>query len=310
MTVHLLLPLAITLVVLLSDARLASAGGTALPSERTLFEFEKRDSTEGWTSVNDTVMGGLSSGGCRWIDEGTLEFAGDVSLENNGGFASVRVGTGALDLSDYDELHMRVRGDGKRYAFSVQTDHWMMAGAYYFHFQTAAGQWQEIRTPMRALEARSFGRPLRGAPALNTRDIRAFGFMISDKQAGPFRLEVDRIQAVKSRPIEAPPSEAVDQDVAESAAALMQKAISRGVPLFNAGQSEACAALYEITADALLTLAARDLPPPVVAGLREGLAAAERTSDPAARAWALRRALDTALQALTPPARDQEKGVL
>ena len=43
-----------------------------------------------WTIVNDGVMGGLSSSEIIETEEKTLIFSGLVSLENNGGFASVR----------------------------------------------------------------------------------------------------------------------------------------------------------------------------------------------------------------------------
>ena len=42
-----------------------------------------------WFVVNDTVMGGLSESRLV-VGAHSIEFKGDVSLRNNGGFASVR----------------------------------------------------------------------------------------------------------------------------------------------------------------------------------------------------------------------------
>jgi hypothetical protein len=84
----------------------------------------------------------------------------------------------------------------------------------------------------------------------------------------------------------------------ETATRLIQEAIGRGVPLFNAGQPASCAAVYEMTAHCIVELSASDLPPQVVAALRAGLAKAETTTDPATRAWVLRNALDVASQGL------------
>jgi monofunctional biosynthetic peptidoglycan transglycosylase len=240
-------------------------------------------------------MGGVSTGTCRVTDAGTLEFAGEVSLENNGGFASVRAGTNSLDLSAYDEWVLRVRGDGKRYAFSVQTDYRIMAGAYYLDFQTEKEQWQEVRAPMRLLGARAFGQPLKGAPPLNVCDIRSLGFIISDKQAGPFRLEVDWIKVTKREVRDARPGQPAEHDKAQTVAALIRQAIARGVPLYNAGQPDACAAVYELTARCMVDLAAADLPAEVLELLRAGLVKAERAADAGARAWALRDAFDASL---------------
>jgi NADH dehydrogenase [ubiquinone] 1 alpha subcomplex assembly factor 1 len=272
--------------------------GQATVNEKMLFTFDSTGTAGPWVSVNDTVMGGVSQGGSRVTDDGTLEFFGEVSLENNGGFASVRAGADSLDLSAYDTMLMRVRGDGKRYALSVQTDYRIMAGAYYFDFQPEAGQWQEVRVPLQALRVRSFGRPVPAAPVLNSSDIREFGFIISDKQAGPFRLEVDWIKAVRADQSQRRHQLPATRTKAETAARLIQKAIGRGAPLFNAGQPASCAAVYEMTAHCIVELSASDLPPQVAATLRAGLAKAETTTDPAARAWVLRDALDVAIQGL------------
>ena len=70
-----------------------------------------------WTPLNDTVMGGVSSS--RVIEhDGVLRFTGEVSLEHNGGFASMQTDVD-LDLHDATGLTLRVRGDGQRYKLGV-----------------------------------------------------------------------------------------------------------------------------------------------------------------------------------------------
>ena len=298
--------LAVMIAVIAMGAVVPTTSGQASVNERTLFEFKSPDSAKGWAPINDNVMGGVSSGSCRRTESGTLEFSGKVSLENNGGFASARVSTNSLDLSAFDALVLRVRGDGKQYAISVQTDYPIMAGAYYFSFQSQAGSWQEIRAPIRAFEPRSFGRPLRGAPVLNAGDVRSLGFIISDKQEGPFHLEVDWIKAARTRQDNTPREEPVEKDKTQTASRLIRKAIGLGAPLFNGGQPEACAAIYEIAASCMVDLSADELPREVVETLRAGLAKAEQTTDPAARAWALRDALDTSAGIMSQDLRGKE----
>lgn len=48
-------------------------------------------------------------------------FAGEVKTSNSGGFVSVRTRniSPSLDLSAYDALRLRVKGDGNRYKFSM-----------------------------------------------------------------------------------------------------------------------------------------------------------------------------------------------
>lgn len=77
---------------------------------------------------------------------------------------------------------------------------------------------------------------------------------------------------------------------------VVELAIRRAVPLFNAGQVEAAGAIYEVTAQALLAVG--ELPAGARRSLERGLRDADR--DPAGRdrAWTLRRALDEALEQL------------
>jgi monofunctional biosynthetic peptidoglycan transglycosylase len=281
-----------TLIAILSTAVTAHAGD----QDKTLFDFDSESSAKGWMSVNDTVMGGGSSSMRRVTEGGALEFSGTVSLDNNGGFASLRKRMNSVNLSEYDELIIRVRGDGQRYALSVQTDYPIMAGAYYFSFQTTKDTWQEVRAPLSAFEAQSFGRALLRAPKLNARDIRELGFIISDKQEGTFRLEVDWIKALMSGSDNDKQTPARTE--AESMIRLMEMAIARGVPMFNSGQPEACADIYEVTTHCLVELSSGDVPPEIMTELRNGLAKAEQTVDPAQKAWALRSAFDASLKIL------------
>ena len=81
-------------------------------NQTMLFDFSKPDAAKAWQTVNDGVMGGVSDGKVR-ITEKNLEFYGTLSLENNGGFASVRSKAAKMDLSKYDGLVFKVRGDGQ-----------------------------------------------------------------------------------------------------------------------------------------------------------------------------------------------------
>ena len=56
---------------------------------KVIIDFRTPDSGY-WTIVNDGVMGGVSDGRFRITADQTMEFFGTLSLENNGGFASVR----------------------------------------------------------------------------------------------------------------------------------------------------------------------------------------------------------------------------
>jgi NADH dehydrogenase [ubiquinone] 1 alpha subcomplex assembly factor 1 len=264
---------------------------------RIIFDFDAENSSGDWVAVNDGVMGGVSDGRVRITDEGFLEFAGSVSLENNGGFASIRSRSEKTDLGEFDGLLIRVRGDGKQYDFNLRTDVPIMAGSYRLKFETADQVWQEVFLPFAGFEATSFGRVIRNVPTLDPAKIRSMGFMISDKQEGAFKLEVDWIRAVRSQVATKEPGPAmVDQDKRAVARDVITMAIERGVPLFNNGQAEACAAIYEVTARTLVGLARDPLPSSSVKRLEAALRRASQTEDGSDRAWVLRHALDDTMR--------------
>jgi hypothetical protein len=75
---------------------------------------------EPWRTINDGVMGGVSSGEIIETEDG-LRFQGFLSLENSGGFASVRR---LLDVSleGVKGIRLRVRGDGRTYQMRIRQD--------------------------------------------------------------------------------------------------------------------------------------------------------------------------------------------
>ena len=98
----------------------------------------------GWYVVNDNVMGGRSQGGFD-IDDGMLDFTGRTNTRG-GGFSSIRTAPLDLDLSAFDGIRVRVRGDGRRYTWRLTTDarYYGREVAYWAEFDTADGQWQEV----------------------------------------------------------------------------------------------------------------------------------------------------------------------
>lgn len=178
-------------------------GSTSRPSnqamsEKLLYDFESPAEISQWRNQDDPVMGGRSRSQAGAGLQSTLVFAGRVSLENNGGFAAVRSFglPQAVDISAYTAIQLRVLGDGKVYAFTLTTGTAPNL-LYEARFRTTPGEWMTITLPYSDFEPTRFGFRPPGAPALNARDIRVLGFIISDKQAGPFELGVDWIKAVK-----------------------------------------------------------------------------------------------------------------
>jgi NADH dehydrogenase [ubiquinone] 1 alpha subcomplex assembly factor 1 len=192
----LMLPKVIAQVRAFHELAVAKKGQHLSDESRSLFDFRGSDADRDWVVVNDDVMGGVSKGEFSISKNGVLKFSGKVSLDNNGGFASIRSRPGQYDLSPFAGLLIRVRGDGQRYACNLRTDFDIMAGSYQSKFATEKGVWQKVFLPFTDFVPTSFGQVMRDAPRLNTSAVRSLGFMISDKQGGPFKLEVDWVKAV------------------------------------------------------------------------------------------------------------------
>ena len=150
-------------------------------------------SSVAWLSINDGVMGGISSGTAQIAPEGELIFSGRVSLERNGGFASVRTAPAALSAQGAHAVRLEIRGDGKRYKLNLRTDAAFDGVQYQAAFDTKAGEWAKLVLPIEAFVPRFRGREVPDAPALDPARIVTIGFLISDRQEGPFRLDVRSI---------------------------------------------------------------------------------------------------------------------
>lgn len=172
--------------------------------DRILFDFSKPDAAQAWQPVNDGVMGGVSDGRFKITDQGTMEFFGRLSLENNGGFASVRSRCSNLGLNPDDSLLIRLRGDGREYLLNLYVPALQIAHSYRAAIPTKAGEWIEVRIPVKDCYATSFGRRLPNAGPVESPNVNSFGFTLSDKKAGPFKLKVARVKVVRMEPTASP----------------------------------------------------------------------------------------------------------
>jgi transforming growth factor-beta-induced protein len=165
--------------------------------ERLLFTFESSGAAARWQTTNDGVMGGRSDGRFKINEDKNMEFFGTLSLENNGGFASVRSRGSNLGLEKGDSIVARVRGDGRVYSLNLYTPTRRTAFSYQAKFRTSKDEWIEVRIPLDRFVATSFGRVVRNQQ-LDPSDVNGLGILLGDKKAGPFELEIDWIKADKT----------------------------------------------------------------------------------------------------------------
>jgi NADH dehydrogenase [ubiquinone] 1 alpha subcomplex assembly factor 1 len=104
-----------------------------------IFNFTKDADIQKWYVVNDTVMGGKSQAKMGLDAEGHGMFQGHVSLDNNGGFSSIRYDANKTKLQDYRKFVIVLKGDGKAYQFRVKAKS-IEYYSYIFNFETT-GKW-------------------------------------------------------------------------------------------------------------------------------------------------------------------------
>ncbi len=180
--------------------RCYSGGAQVIEKEvttRVLFEFVDAAEAERWLIVNDTVMGGVSEGKASPTEDSCLLFSGSISLENNGGFASIRSRPTNFGLGGFRGIRVRVKGDGRTYQFRMRTDRNLDGIAFKHEFETVENAWVEVELPFASFAPTFRGRILRDVKPLDANDIRQFGFLIADKIAGSFNLVVASIVAYK-----------------------------------------------------------------------------------------------------------------
>lgn len=150
---------------------------------------------EVWPSIDDVVMGGVSAS--EMVAEGGhASFRGVVSFDNNGGFASVRSRAEVRDLSAFDGLILRVRGDGKNYGFRLRTSASFDGVSYQAPLAPPAGEWTDIVIPFSDFVPVWRGRRVSDHPPLDPTRITTMGLIVS-RQEGRFELDIANIRGYR-----------------------------------------------------------------------------------------------------------------
>lgn len=156
--------------------------------------FGKELSGNNWMVVNDGVMGGLSKSQAMLLENAIL-FKGEISLDNNGGFASVRSGLTDLDLSHASQVTIKYRSTGQKVGLRlIKTDRFWMPYLKTF-LPTTDWEWKTETLSMEEFSEYSLEKiSQRDLSPSDFKDIIRVGLIVSNKIEGPFKLEIDYIK--------------------------------------------------------------------------------------------------------------------
>ena len=163
----------------------------SLSADRIIFDFNKNSNMENWRIVDDVVMGGRSSGNFKLDEAGHAVFSGTISLENNGGFSSVKYRPERIMLGEATKVHIRLKGDAKKYQLRIKAN----ADDYYSYVAnfTTSGNWETIEIDLKDMYPSFRGRTL-DKPNFKDDHLEEIGILIGNKKAQEFKLMIDKIQ--------------------------------------------------------------------------------------------------------------------
>jgi hypothetical protein len=136
-------------------------------------------------------MGGISTSIFKLSKAGHGIFQGNVSTENNGGFASVRYIMDELNIKETTTIRIKVKGDGKNYQFRIKNK----MSDYFSYITTFStnGEWQVINLKLEDFYASFRGRKL-DLPRFDKNEIGQVAILIANGRDEAFKLEIDKIE--------------------------------------------------------------------------------------------------------------------
>ena len=151
------------------------------------------DNCDDWFVVLDGVMGGLSTGEVEQSAESII-FRGSVSLENNGGFASLRTPYQPYDLSSYTTVTVRYKSTGQDFGLTLNKYKNFWRPQYKTNLPMTGGEWKTITCNLSDFGTYRLGEPMEGSPDKDDlASIIRLGLISNTKVATDFEIEIDKI---------------------------------------------------------------------------------------------------------------------
>lgn len=159
-----------------------------------IIDFGSFAGKPGWEVVNDGVMGGLSQSKVITLSN-SIQFSGEISLKNNGGFASLRGGRNYEDLSGYSSVIIKYRSTGQDFALRLLKNDVYYLPYFKHGFQTTDWEWKSLKIPLATFK--EYVLSSETGNSITNQDlekIKRIGIIVSNKEEGPFKIEIDFIK--------------------------------------------------------------------------------------------------------------------
>lgn len=157
---------------------------------QNIFDFGTDLNLKNWYIVNDDVMGGLSSATLTNDNSGYAIFSGEISLDNNGGFASIRHNFKKISVSKNNTINILLKGDKKVYQLRIKENNYDYH-SYVYNF-TTSGKWEVISINLNDMYPSFRGRKLNDQNFRGSH-INQISILIANKVEENFSLLIDKL---------------------------------------------------------------------------------------------------------------------
>ncbi|MEO1654331.1 MAG: CIA30 family protein [Bacteroidota bacterium] len=155
------------------------------------FDFGKGKVGEDWFVMNDDVMGGRSKGKMA-LTENSLQFSGNISLENSGGYTFVQCPFRSLELGEATRVLIRYRSFQQTVGINFNTTTAWYKPYYKLLLEDTKGEWKVVELGLGEALEYSRGKPNGKKMSLDlVPEIKRLGFSNTDLKEGEFTFEVD-----------------------------------------------------------------------------------------------------------------------
>ena len=155
--------------------------------------------TKDWVMISDNVMGGVTQSKLQYT-ENSLVLNGTLSLDNYGGFSSIKTNFNTFDLSEYDGVKIKYKSTGQKFAFTLEdSKNWTMPNYKGAFGNSDSNTWQETTILFKDFKQYQIGEPT--GKKLTTavlKNIVRLGIITTEKKEGPFSIEVESIEFISS----------------------------------------------------------------------------------------------------------------
>ena len=164
-----------------------------MQSINSIFEFNSNCDIDNWQIINDVVMGGRSTA-YLFVDENQNGvFEGYISTENNGGFSSIQLNTGKIEIGSFKKIELKIKGDGSVYQIRLKNSS-NVSHSYIYDFKTN-GNWEKILIPLADMKPSFRGYSL-NLPNFNHSTIERIGVLKSSKINSKFKFLIKSLKLV------------------------------------------------------------------------------------------------------------------